>query len=53
MKNKLTLPFTVAMTSLVAATIFQIQKDFPYATYMLGLAIFNMVVHIGIRQEEK
>lgn len=53
MLNKITIPLVVATLCLIASTILFLRDNYPAATYQLGLAIFNMVCHIGIRLEEK
>lgn len=53
MLNKITFPLVVATICLIVATVLQLRGIYPAAIYTLGLAIFNMVCHIGIRLEEK
>lgn len=51
MFDKITIPLVVAVACLIASTILFLWDNYPAATYQLGLAIFYMVCHIGIRLE--
>ena len=53
MFDQITIPIMVAVLCLIIATVLVLRGNYPDATYTLGLAIFNMVVHIAIRLEEK
>ena len=53
MFDKITIPLMVAVACLIASNILFLRDNYPAATYQLGLAIFNMICHIGIRLEDK
>jgi len=53
MKHKITMPLVLSVVSILISVYYNYSKgDVLSADYALGLAIYLMVAHICIRQEE-